>query len=590
MAMKAWEIYGEVDLRGEEKVKKGVKNTAAEAKKGETRFAKLGKSVLGAFAAYASVDKAIDFMHDAIFAASDLSESVSKSNAVFDESADKVQEWARTAAVSIGQSEQQALEATGTFGNLLVALGLNTDQAADMSIEMVKLASDLASFNNVSIEEALDAIRSGLTGETEPLKRFGVALNDARLKAVALDEGLIESATGVLPANVKAMAAYKLILEDTTVAQGDFSRTADGMANQLKTNAALWEDFKASVGGALEQPINDVLSKANAYLAAHEAGVAETDLAWYQMLFTLGHAGAVMDNVIETIENGERVMDRQRRATTEMTVAEERLAMRLAETEDQYDETREATRRLTEVTIEAQSATAEAEDAELRMINTQIRAEEKQKALSEAIAQYGEDSREARIAQLELNGALREADTAAAEYKVEADEAAEANERVANSQATIDAIAEVAAQWRGAAKRANAYRSAAQKALSLKPRTGGTYAGIQREEGGRTVGPAGGYPVTMHGVEWVIPERRDTNSLALWREVGRRIGAFEDAGRGTAAGPGGIVSTSSDIIIIADPRYTDMDKVNRDARKMQRGAIGTGSLMGRMGMGVERGL
>lgn len=201
-----------------------------------------------ATAAFASL-RVGEFLKGTISAASDLNESVSKVGVVFGDSAGEIQDWAKTAASSMGQSRQQALEAAGTFGNLFVALKIGAPQAAEMSKKMVGLAGDLASFNNVSPEEALEALRSGLVGETEPLRKFGVNLNDATLKAKAMELGL-DDGKGVLDANAKAQAAYALILEQTGTAQGDFIRTSAGLANQQRIMSAQWIDLKASIGTA----------------------------------------------------------------------------------------------------------------------------------------------------------------------------------------------------------------------------------------------------------------------------------------------------------------------------------------------------
>ena len=96
-----------------------------------------------------AVGAVIDFAKASVGAASDLEESISKTSVVFGENADDVQSWADTAATAFGQSEQQALEAASTLGNLFTAMGVTGDAAADMSMELVELASDLASFNNI---------------------------------------------------------------------------------------------------------------------------------------------------------------------------------------------------------------------------------------------------------------------------------------------------------------------------------------------------------------------------------------------------------------------------------------------------------
>lgn len=213
-------------------------------------FAKAAQSAAAAFGTAFAAVKIKDFFGGAIDAASDLNESITKVGVVFGTSAIQVRSFAETAADSIGQSEQQALEATGTFGNLFVSMGLGGKSAADMSINLVKLASDLASFNNVDPTDALDALRSGLVGETEPLRRFGVNLNEATLKQKALELGLKTTGATLDPV-VKAQAAYALILEQTTTAQGDFARTADGLANQQRTMTAQWADAKAELGEGL---------------------------------------------------------------------------------------------------------------------------------------------------------------------------------------------------------------------------------------------------------------------------------------------------------------------------------------------------
>ena len=200
----------------------------------------------GAFA----VDKVIDFTKQSINAASDLNESMSKVGVVFGSASKSVVDWSQNAATSMGMSQQAALEAAGTYGNLAVSMGLPQTQAADMSKSLVGLAADLGSFNNVPVDEALQALQSGLTGETEPLKKFGINLNEAALKAQAMAMGLSDG-KAPLSAAAKAQAAYALIMQQSTTAQGDFARTSDGLANSTKTSAAQFEDMKAKIGDVL---------------------------------------------------------------------------------------------------------------------------------------------------------------------------------------------------------------------------------------------------------------------------------------------------------------------------------------------------
>lgn len=218
----------------------------------------LAKKAAAAFIAGFVIDKALDTFKDAVGLASDLSESMNKVDVVFGSAAKSVRAFASDAPLALGQTEAQALAAAGTFGNLLRSVGLTETQAGKFSTTMVGLASDLASFNNTDPAEALDALRAGLVGETEPLKRFGVNLNDATLKAKAMQLGLYKG-KGQLDANAKAQAAYALILEQTKLAQGDFARTSGGLANQQRILAAQTDQAKAALGAGL-LPVLEKLS------------------------------------------------------------------------------------------------------------------------------------------------------------------------------------------------------------------------------------------------------------------------------------------------------------------------------------------
>ena len=188
--------------------------------------------------------------YKAVQSASNLAESQSKVNVVFGDSAKSVQDFAATTATSFGITKQAALEASGTYGNLFQAFGVGQGEAATMSTTLVALAADLASFNNTTVDDAILALRSGLSGETEPLKKYGIAINDVRLKEEARNMGLY-SGTGNLSVLAKTQASYALILKDSTLAQGDFERTSGGLANQQRILKAQLSDVVAQIGSAL---------------------------------------------------------------------------------------------------------------------------------------------------------------------------------------------------------------------------------------------------------------------------------------------------------------------------------------------------
>ena len=182
--------------------------------------------------------------------ASDMAESTSKVGVVFGENAGEIQSWAKTAATSLGMSSQQALEAAGTYGNLFQALGLGVQDATDMSKSVVGLAADLASFNNASPEETLLALRSGLSGEMEPLKKYGVAMNETAMESMASSMGLGDNIQALSEAE-KMQVRYGVIMSQTSLAQGDFIRTSDGMANTTKILKARLVDVAAELGEKL---------------------------------------------------------------------------------------------------------------------------------------------------------------------------------------------------------------------------------------------------------------------------------------------------------------------------------------------------
>ena len=186
----------------------------------------------------------------AIQAASDLQENTSKIKVIFGDAGKAVTDFAKTAARDIGQSQNQVLAAAGIFGTFGKAAGLAGDQLGTFTTDFLTLSADLASFNNTTPDEAINAIGSALRGEAEPLRKFGVLLNDATLKAAALELG-IYSGSGALTAQQKILAAQKVIYEQTGDAQGDFERTSDGLANQQRILSAQFENVKTKIGEAL---------------------------------------------------------------------------------------------------------------------------------------------------------------------------------------------------------------------------------------------------------------------------------------------------------------------------------------------------
>lgn len=227
---------------------KGIADAQREFKSLTTTTQKAGfilqRALLPAAAAIGTITQVIA---PAIKAASDFEEATSKVNIIFGKASKSVKDFADTAATSLGQSKQSVLDAAGAFGTFGKAAGLAGEDLALFTTDFVTLATDLASFNNTSPEEAVQAIGAALRGESEPLRRFGVLLNDATLKNEAMRLGIYKG-SGALTAQQKILAAQSAIYKQTGDAQGDFARTADGLANSQRTLSALFKNFQIQLG------------------------------------------------------------------------------------------------------------------------------------------------------------------------------------------------------------------------------------------------------------------------------------------------------------------------------------------------------
>lgn len=211
---------------------------------------------------------------DGVKAYSDFAESSSKVNVIFGKNAKAIQDFSKTAAKSFGQSRTQALNAASDFAVFGKSAGLQGPKLVNFSKKLTILSSDFASFYNTSPEDAIIAIGAALRGESEPIRKFGVLLNDATLKAEAMKMGLY-SGKGTLDMSAKVLASYQTILKQTTDAQGDFTRTADGLANGQRTLTALWDDAQLTIGEALYPTIKTMVE----YLTSPKGQKMITDFA-----------------------------------------------------------------------------------------------------------------------------------------------------------------------------------------------------------------------------------------------------------------------------------------------------------------------
>jgi phage-related protein len=190
------------------------------------------------------------FAKQAVGAASAFEAEFEGVNQIFGTAAKSVQDFADNAAYSAGISETAALQAAKNFGGFATAAGLAGQDAAKFSTSLVQAAGDLASFNDVPVDQALAAIQSGLAGQSEPLRNFRIFMDQATLSTQAAAMGFTESFSA-LSQGEQTMVRQAAIMEQMGVQAGDFEAYADTYGNSLKTVQALFAEMQTEIGGAL---------------------------------------------------------------------------------------------------------------------------------------------------------------------------------------------------------------------------------------------------------------------------------------------------------------------------------------------------
>lgn len=186
----------------------------------------------------------------AIKGASDLNETLNKVDVAFKDQAKTVRAWGETTLKSMGLAKGSALDAAALFGDMATSMGLPTEKASDMSMKLTQLGGDLSSFKNVGFKEVQTALAGVFTGETESLKRLGIIMTDTNVKAYALSQGFKGNWEELSQAE-KVTWRYNYVMEMTKNAQGDFARTFNGTANQIRYSKERLKELTAEFGEKL---------------------------------------------------------------------------------------------------------------------------------------------------------------------------------------------------------------------------------------------------------------------------------------------------------------------------------------------------
>jgi len=239
-------ITSEVGAAG---TKSGTMFSTGFGKTASKGFGLVKAGLIGLLASF-TIAPIIDGFKDATGAASDLSETVNKAQVIFGDQFGVMDQWGQGAAKNLGLSKAAALEAAAGFGNMFQQLGFTGTAAADMSRQVIQMATDMGSFNNLPTAEVADMISAAFRGEYDSLQRLVPTINAAAVEQQAMAMTGKTNAKS-LTLQEKAAATMALVTKGAAVAVGDFANTAGGAANKAKIMAAQTEDLKARFGALL---------------------------------------------------------------------------------------------------------------------------------------------------------------------------------------------------------------------------------------------------------------------------------------------------------------------------------------------------
>lgn len=234
-----------------EKAGKQAEGTSQQASDLASTFKNLGKAIIAA----GVIDAIVDFGKEAIELGSDLEEVQNVVDVTFETMSDKVNQFAKDAQKSAGLSEKMAKQYVGTFGAMADSFGFTEQEAYEMSTALTQLTGDVASFYNLSQDEAATKLKGVFTGETEALKELGVVMTQTALDSYAMANGFGKT-TSAMSEQEKVALRYQFVMDQLSAASGDFVRTQDSWANQSKILALQWESLMATIGSGLIETLS----------------------------------------------------------------------------------------------------------------------------------------------------------------------------------------------------------------------------------------------------------------------------------------------------------------------------------------------
>lgn len=274
---------------------KGLKNASTQIKSSgiENSLKKIGKLALTAF----SVKAIVNFGKECINLGSDLAEVQNVVDVTFGNLNTEVNKFAENAITQFGLGQTVTKKYVGTFGAMAKAFNFSNKEALAMSETLTGLAGDVASFYNLSSDEAYTKLKSVFTGETETLKDLGVVMTQNALDQYALANGYGRT-TAKMSEQEKVALRYKFVLDKLSLANGDFARTSDSWANQTRVLSLRFNELKATLGQGFINIFTPIVKGINLVLSKLQV-LANAFKSFTEMIF--GNAGG--DGGSSTVSN-----------------------------------------------------------------------------------------------------------------------------------------------------------------------------------------------------------------------------------------------------------------------------------------------
>lgn len=274
---------------------KGIKNASNTIKSSgiENSLKKIGKLAVAAF----SIKAIVNFGKECINLGSDLTEVQNVVDVTFGNLNTEVNRFAENAITQFGLGQTVTKKYVGTFGAMAKAFNFSNKEALVMSETLTGLTGDVASFYNLSSDEAYTKLKSVFTGETETLKDLGVVMTQNALDQYALANGYGKT-TSKMSEQEKVALRYKFVLDKLSIANGDFARTSDSWANQTRVLSLRFNELKATLGQGFINMFTPIVKGINWVLAKLQV-LANAFKSFTEMIF--GNAGG--DNGESTVSN-----------------------------------------------------------------------------------------------------------------------------------------------------------------------------------------------------------------------------------------------------------------------------------------------